>query len=51
MTDNGSSDLPLGSQSIAGYTIVNADSIDEAEKLLANCPIITSVVIYEAISM
>jgi hypothetical protein len=51
VTDSGSDDLPLGSQSIAGYTIVNADNIDEAEKLLANCPIITSVVIYEAISM
>ncbi len=51
VTANGSNDLPLDPQSIAGYTIVNADNIGEAEKLLANCPIITSVVVYEAISM
>ncbi len=51
VTESESNDLPLGPQSIAGYTIVNAENIDEAEKLLANCPIITSVVIYEAMSM
>jgi hypothetical protein len=43
--------LPLGPQSITGYTIVNANNIDEAEKLLANCPIITSVLVYEALPM
>jgi len=51
VSDSQSTDLPLGPQSITGYTIVNADNIDEAEKLLANCPIITSVLIYEAMSM
>ena len=51
VSESQSSDLPLGPQSITGYTIVNADNIDEAEKLLANCPIITSVLIYEAMPM
>lgn len=51
VSDRESTDLSLGPQSIAGYTIVNADNIDEAEKLLANCPIVTSVLVYEAMSM
>jgi hypothetical protein len=51
VSESQSSDLPLGPQSITGYTIVNADNIDEAEKLLANCPIITSVLVYEALPM
>jgi hypothetical protein len=51
VSDNGSTDLPPGPQSITGYTIVNANDIDEAEKLLANCPIVTSVMVYEAKAM
>jgi hypothetical protein len=51
VTNSGSNDLPLGPESTTGYTIVEADTIDDAEKLLANCPIITSVQIYEALSM
>jgi len=35
----------------SGYTIVNADTIDEAVKLLDGCPIIDSVRVYEAVSM
>lgn len=34
-----------------GYSIVNADTMDEAVKLLEGCPIITSVHVYEAMSM
>ena len=44
-------DLPTGTEAATGYTIVNADSMADAEKLLANCPIITSVRISEAMSM
>ncbi|HEY4584329.1 MAG TPA: hypothetical protein VI980_09770 [Acidimicrobiia bacterium] len=51
VTNSGSRDLPLGPESTTGYTIVEVDTIDDAEKLLANCPIITSVHIYEAMSM
>jgi hypothetical protein len=49
--DNASTDAPSGPQSITGYSIVSADNIEEAEKLLANCPMITSVLIYEAMPM
>lgn len=51
VTATGSEDLPTGLDAISGYTIVNAESMDAAEKLLANCPIVTSVHVYEAMSM
>lgn len=51
VTPAGSEDLPAGLEAITGYTIVNAESMEAAEKMLANCPIITSVHVYEAVSM
>ena len=51
VTTTGSRDLPREPTSITGYCIVNADSIDEAQRLLEGCPIIHSVRIYEAASM
>jgi hypothetical protein len=51
VTNDGARDLPLEPGSTTGYTIVEAESMDDAEKLLANCPIITSVRVYEAMSM
>lgn len=51
VTESGSDVLPMDEQTIAGYTIINADSMEQAEKLLATCPMITSVVVYEAINM
>ena len=51
VTSDGARDLPLESGSTTGYTIVEAESIDDAEKLLSNCPIITSVRVYETMSM
>jgi len=51
VTDSATTDLQHEADSITGYTIVNADNIDEAEKLLANCPRATSVLVYEAMPM
>jgi hypothetical protein len=34
-----------------GYTIINADNIDNAEKIAQGCPIITSVRVYEVMSI
>jgi hypothetical protein len=48
---SGTKDLPMGLDSLSGYTIINADSLDEAEKIAKSCPIITSVRVYEAVSM
>ena len=44
-------ELPSGLEATSGYSIVNADTMDDAEKLLEGCPIVTSVRIYEAMSM
>ncbi len=44
-------DLPQDEQAIVGYTIINAKDMDEVEKLVEKCPLITSVKIYEAMPM
>lgn len=51
ITPTGTKELPLGKESLTGYSIINADNIDEAEKLLKGCPIIKSVRVYPAMSM
>ena len=48
---SGTKELPLGLESLTGYTVINADSFDEAEKIAKSCPFITSVRVYEAMSM
>ena len=52
ITKTGRSDLDLNSPSpLAGYCIINADSLADAEALVENMPIIDSVRVYEANSM
>ncbi len=51
VTPTDSRELPTGLDATTGYTIVSADSMDDAEKLLVGCPIVSSVRIYEAMSM
>ena len=46
----GTRDLPLGPESITGFTIVKAGSLDEAERLARNNPYISSIRIYEVMS-
>jgi hypothetical protein len=48
---SGTKDMPVGMESLTGYTVINAESIDEAEKIAQGCPMITSVRVYEAMSM
>ena len=48
---SGTKELPMGLESLTGYTVINAASIDEAEKIAKSCPMITSVRVYEAMSM
>lgn len=48
---DGSKELPLGLNSISGYTIINAEDIDDAAKIAEACPTITSLRIYEALPM
>jgi hypothetical protein len=51
VTKTGARDLAGDGSPITGYSIVSAESIDDAEKLLEGLPIIDSVRIYEAMSM
>ncbi len=51
ITKNGTKQLPHDKGAITGYTIINAESMDEAEKIAKTCPIITGIRVYEAMSM
>ena len=51
ITPTGTKKLPQDKNAITGYLIINADNVDEAEKIAKNCPIITGVRVYEAMSM
>jgi hypothetical protein len=51
ITRDGTKELPLGLDSITGYTIINAENLEEAEKIAKTCPIITAIRIYEAARM
>ena len=52
VTKDGRSELNLQSPSpLVGYCILNADSLEEAESLVRDMPIIDSVRVYEAESM
>ena len=50
ITKDGTTDLPLGPDSITGYLIFNAETLDEAVKLAAACPIVLSNRVYEITS-
>jgi len=51
ITKSGTKELPLGKESLTGYTVIRAESMDEAEKIAKDCPMISSIRIYEAKSM
>jgi len=46
----GSKDLPLGLESITGFTIITADNFEGAEKIAKSNPFISSIRIYEVMS-
>ena len=47
----GTKDLPWGMESITGYNIIEAESLDEAEKIAKDNPYIASIRVYEIMSM
>ena len=51
ITHSGTKELPHDKDAVTGYLIINAESMDEAEKIAKGCPIITSIRVYEAMSM
>jgi hypothetical protein len=50
ISKTGTKDLPLELESITGFTIVSADSLDDAEKMAQRNPYISSIRVYEVMS-
>ena len=50
ISKTGTKDLPLGLESITGFVIISADSLDDAEKMAQSNPYISSIRIYEMMS-
>jgi hypothetical protein len=50
ISKTGTNDLPLGLESITGFTVVEADSLDDAEKMAKSNPFISSIRVYEVMS-
>jgi uncharacterized protein YciI len=50
ISHGGASDLPMGPDSITGYTIVEAESLADAEALAQSNPFIKSIRVYELAS-
>jgi hypothetical protein len=50
ISHGGTKDLPMGMHSITGYSIINAESLDDAEKLARDNPFVSSIRIYEIVS-
>jgi hypothetical protein len=46
----GTKNLPLGPESITGFTIVSAKSLDDADKMAQSNPYILSIRVYEVMS-
>jgi YCII-related domain len=47
ISKDGTKDLPLDLESITGFVIVNAESLEAAEKMAQSNPYITSIRVYE----
>lgn len=47
---SGTKDLPGGMNSITGYSIITAESLDEAEEIARDNPFIDSIRIYEVMA-
>ena len=47
ISHSGTEDLPMGTDSITGYSIINAESLDDAVKIAQDNPFISSIRVYE----
>jgi hypothetical protein len=47
LTSEGTQELPWGPDSITGYNVIEAESLDDAEQIAKGCPIVASLRIYE----
>jgi hypothetical protein len=44
-------ELPVNVDGVTGYTLINAQDIDEAEKIALSHPTVPSILVYEAMPM
>ena len=47
ISHSGTKDLPFAKDSITGYTVIEAENLDEAERVAQECPIVASTRVYE----
>ena len=47
ISSEGTRDLPWGMESITGYNVIEAESLDEAEEIAKSNPFIASIRVYE----
>ena len=47
ISHSGTKELPFEKDSITGYTMIKAESLDEAEKIARECPFVASTRVYE----
>ncbi len=47
VTHSGTKELAWGLDSVTGYSMIDAESIDEAEAIAKTCPFITAIRVYE----
>jgi len=47
ISHSGTKDLPMGMESITGYSIINAESLDEAEEIAKANPFVASIRVCE----
>ena len=47
ISHDGTEDLPLAADSITGYSIITAESLDEAEQIARDNPFIAGIRVYE----
>jgi hypothetical protein len=51
VTKSGTTELAMGLDAATGYTLIHANDMDAAVKMAQGCPMITSVRVYELMSM
>ena len=47
ISDTGTKDLPMGMESITGFNIIHAESLEEAEQIARTNPYIACIRVYE----
>ena len=51
ISQDGTKNLPMGMESITGYSIINAENLEDAEKIARDNPFIASIRVYEIMAM